>query len=110
MNSLFVILLPSLICLKLISKLLEEKDNKILVFYYLMLLFFSNLICFAIIVIFNKFDGNLIIYIEEHLKFALKYSILSIIVNIGLSFILSICSKYLNIKLEVNYENNKKNK
>jgi len=107
MNSLFILLLPSILGLKIISHLYPKKTNRDLIFYYLLLILFSNVICMLFVVLVNKFDGNLCMYIGDHLKFSLKYVFLSIFTNVILGFVFSILIKNFKISLEV--KNEKKN-
>lgn len=109
MYSLFIFFLPSVLGIKILKKLNNNDNIKELIVYYLLLVLFSNFICSSIIVLLNNFDGNLVLYVEEHLKFSLKYLILSTSINVLLSFIYSIFIKNLNVILEVKNENKKGN-
>ena len=107
MYNLFIFFLPSVLGIKVLKKLNKNDNIKELFLYYLLLVLFSNFICSGIIVLLNNFDGNLVLYAQEHLKFSIKYLILSISINLLLSFIYSILIKNLNVILEVKYENKK---
>lgn len=107
MNFIFCFLLPSIIGIKLIVEFNKEIDLKDTFLYYLLLVLLSNFICIGVIIILNNFDGNLIMYASEHLKFAFKYILLSIIINALLAFIFSILIKNLKIALEVQKESKK---
>ena len=87
MNSLFVILLPSIVGTRIVSELTKNKEIKSMILNYLILLLFSNLLCFIVIYIFSSFDKNLILYIGSHLKFATKYILMSVVFNIILGFL-----------------------
>lgn len=100
-------LLPSILGSKIIMKFNSSRKLKEIILDYLLLVLFSNLICMFIIVLVNKFDGNLMIYLSEHLAFAVKYLFMSIVINFVLAFIFSIFIKYVDIKLEVKCENKK---
>lgn len=107
MNSLFILLLPSVLGLKIINHLYNKKSNRDLVFYYLLLVLCSNILCMLFVVSANKFDGNLCLYMNEHLIFSFKYLILSVFTNIILGFAFSILIKNFKFSLEV--KNEKKN-
>ena len=76
MNFLFCFLLPSILGVKIIIELNKDLNLKDIILHYLLLLLFSNFICMGIIIVLNNFDGNLIMYTLEHLKFAFKYVLL----------------------------------
>lgn len=109
MNSLFILFLPSILGLKIINHLNQDKKNKELIIYFLLLVLFSNIVCIGSVVFLNNFDGNLLLYFEEHLKFSFKYMLLSVVINIVLSFVFSLLIKNFSIKLEVKNENKKNN-
>lgn len=100
--------LPSMLGLKILDKLSKINTKKDFVIYYSLLVLFSNFICSIFIIILNKFDGNLCLYIDEHLMFTCKYILMSLIVNLILSFIMGICIKNCDISLEVKHEKNNK--
>lgn len=105
MSCIFVFLLPSILGLKFIMKFNEDRKLKDIVVDYLLLVLISNFICMSIVVLINKFDGSLINYTLEHLKFSVKYLAISLIINVILSFIYSVFIKCVDIKLEVKREN-----
>ncbi len=94
MYSLLIFLLPSVLGIKIVDTLVKREKIKDFIIYYLLLVLFSNFICMGIIIILNNFDGNLFLYIMEHLKFSFKYILLSIVINIFLSFVFSAFTKY----------------
>lgn len=98
-------LLPSIFGLKFIMKFNENRSIKDIIIDYLLLVVLSNFILMSIVVLINKFDGNLINYSLEHLKFSVKYIALSLVINLILSFIYSIFIKCVDIKLGVKREN-----
>lgn len=104
MYSLLIILLPSVLGLKIINHLCVKMKNKELLFNYLLLVLFSNMVCMGLVVLLNNFDENLCLYIDEHLKFAFKYLLLLIITNTLLGFVFSVSIKNFKIKLEVKNE------
>lgn len=103
MNYLFCMLLPSLIGMIVIEKLNGKESVKKQVTNYLLLVFFSNLLLMLSIALINKFDYNLILYISEHMTFALKYTFLSIVINLILAFLISYINKYFDISIEVKH-------
>ena len=108
MYSLICFLLPSMLGLKILDKLNKINTKKDFIIYYSLLVLFSNFICSILIIVLNKFDGNLCLYIDEHLMFTCKYILLSLIINITLSFIISVCIKNCDISLEVQSEKKSK--
>ena len=109
MNTIIVYFLPSILGLILYLHLNKEKIeniNKIII--YLLFVLLTNYCSIIFDLVFNKFEYNLTEYIENNLPFAFKYITLSIIINILLSFVLTIIKKYINISIEV--KNEKKNK
>lgn len=108
MNSIFVIMLPSILGIKTIELLVGERNNKEIIKDYLNILLLSNYISIALIAIVNKFEYNLIDYINDNMLFAFKYLSISIVISIILGFIFSILIKNVKISLEVKNEKERK--
>lgn len=100
MNNLFVYLLPSIIGIKIYNVLTKNNNIKDLIINYLSLVLSSNFILMIILYIKNKFEYNLTEFIETNMLFAIKYILISIIINIILGFIYSIINKNISFKLE----------
>ena len=110
MNHILIYFLPSVIGLNLylyLNKKNIDIFNQIKIYSILTLL--SNLLCMLFDLLVNKFAYNLTDYIENNLSFAIKYVLLSIIINIILSFVFIIVKKHISISVEVK-KNEKKNK
>ena len=100
MNNLFVYLLPSIICIKIYNVLTKNNNIKDLIINYLSSVLISNLIIMIILSIKNKFQYNLSEYIETNMLFAIKYILMSIVINILLGYIFSIINKNISFELE----------
>ena len=100
MNNLFVYLLPSIIGIKIYNVLTKNNNIKDLIINYLSSVLISNLIIMIILSIKNKFQYNLTEYIETNMLFAIKYILMSIVINILLGYIFSIINKNISLKLE----------
>lgn len=107
LSSIFVFLLPSVLGIKFVMKFNENRKIKDIIIDYLLLVLLSNLILMLIVIIINKFDGNIFDYSLEHLKFSVKYICLSLIINFTLSIIYSVFIKCVDIKIEVKHEDKK---
>lgn len=100
MNSLFVYLLPSIIGIKIYNILTKNNNIKDLIINYLSSVLISNLIIMIILSIKNKFQYNITEYIETNMLFAIKYILMSIVINVLLGYIFSIINKNISFKLE----------
>ncbi len=100
MNNLFVYLLPSIIGIKIYNVLTKNNNIKDLIINYLSSVLISNLIIMIILSIKNKFQYNLTEYIETNMLFAIKYILMSIVINILLGYIFSIINKNISFELE----------
>ncbi len=88
MCGLLVFLLPSILGIKVFDIFFKKAKIKDLVINYLLMVLLSNTICIGIIIVLNKHNGDIFLYMMEHLRFYYKYLLLSMFINIILGFLI----------------------
>lgn len=101
MNYLITYFLPSILGLKLFSTMNKETNKFNLIIYYLLFVLFSNFFCMFILLISDQAIYNLSNTLENNLSFCFKYIFITMVLNIILSALFTIISKYLTISIEV---------
>ncbi len=102
MIAILSLMFPSVLGLKFLIHLNKNISIKDEIIYYLLLVLFSNFICFGLIYLFKEINIDLVTYLNTYSFSAFKYIILSLLANIFMAFIITIFIKYFSFKLEVN--------
>lgn len=110
MNFFIVYLLPSILGLKLFMNFNKERKIFDLIIYYLLFVLFSNFFAMIFLIITNSGEYNLINYSSTNLLFCVKYMSVTLFLNIILSVLFSIISKYFTFTIEVENERKTKGK
>ncbi len=108
MNFLIVYMLPSILGLKMFMNFNKEKKIFDLIIYYLLFVLFSNFFAMVFLMIINQGELNLINYSTTNFLFSVKYMAVALVLNVILSILFSVISKYFTFTIEV--ENEKKSK
>lgn len=107
------LVLPSTLGLKIYYNLNKKTSKLELLMYFLVYILFTNFLCMCVLLIFKPHIYNLIVTLENSIRFCVKFIVLSIIINIALSIISTIISKYFSFNIEIEHEKkhskNKKN-
>ena len=74
---------------------------------YGLLTLISNLICMIILFVFNKGEYDLLTYASTNFVFCIKYIVMMLVVNVFLSILFHVISKYVYLDLEVKNEKKK---
>lgn len=110
MNFFIVYMLPSVLGLKMFSNFNKEKKLFDLIVYYLLFVLFSNFFTMVFLMVTNNGEDNLINYSSTNFLFAVKYMTICLILNVILSILFSIISKYFTFTIEVENGNKKNSK
>lgn len=111
MNWLISFFVPSMLGCRVLEKLMDKEFKRCdLIFYYFLILLFTNTIT---VVISNRLfglTGNLEASLMGSPIFSVKYILISIFVSICIGVVIAILKKYVSVKLEVIKNEKKKNK
>ena len=110
MNFFIVYLLPSILGLKLFTNFNRERKIIDLIIYYLLFVLFSNFFAMIFLAITKSGEYDLINYSSTNFVFCVKYMSIVLILNVILSILFSVISKYFIFTIEVENEKIKKRK
>jgi len=110
MNFFIIYLLPSVLGLKLFMNFNKERKLFDLIIYYLLFVLFSNLFTMMFWIITNNGKYNLINFSSIDFDFCVSYISVALVLNVILSILFSIISKYITFTIEVENEGKTKRK
>lgn len=109
MYSLMAILCPSVFGIKLLDYFNKRISLKNTIYYYLLLVMFSNVLTSVFVYIFFKTSSNYIEYLNTLPIFFAKYVLVSLLINFILVIIITVSMKNMSFKIEVKNEKKGKN-
>ena len=102
MNFLISFFVPSLLGVRLLERLIEKQfEKRDFVFYYLLILLFTNSISVVFSCWLFGLGGNLEASLMGSPLFSVKYILLSIIVSVILGLGIAVLKRYVSVSLEV---------
>lgn len=108
MSSVLGLIIPSILGIFIFELLNKDFDRSIRNYVYIFSSFilFSNFISIIFSRLFFELTGSIEEYLNYYPIFWVKYVLLSLIVNFGLSIIFTMVRKYINISIEVKKNEN----
>ena len=108
MSIFIVYFLPSDFGLKLFINFNKERKLFDSILYYLLFVLFSNFIAMTILTLISEGEFNWLNHSATSFDFCVKYMAFTMLLNVILSILFTIISKYFNIEIEV--QNGRKEK
>lgn len=111
MELILILFLPSIFGLKLFMNFNKNKTKFDLIVYYFLLVLFSNFLAMLLLILLNCGGYKLSDYVTVNIACSVRYITIMLILNLFLSILFSIMSKYFTFVIEVeNEEKSKKQK
>ena len=111
MNWLISFFVPSMLGCRVLEKLMDKEIKRYdLIFYYLVILLFTNTIAVVISNLLFGLTGNLEASLLVSPVFSVKYILVSIFISICVGVVIAVLKKYVSVTLEVVKNEKKKTK